>query len=121
MTLIDSSVWIEHFNKPNAEVLELLSTDRALVHPMVLGELSLSPFRGENFQKAMIRLSLAERVEDVEADEVLALVERFKLWGRGIGWVDCNLLASARAAHCHLLTRDKALKAAWLQVRPQDW
>lgn len=119
MTLVDSSVWIEHLRKPVPELEELLATDRALIHPMVLGELSLSPSRDAKYEQALLQWSLIEQVPVVAGDEVMSLVTRFKLWGRGIGWVDCNLLASAREAHCHLLTRDKALKAAWLQVRPK--
>jgi predicted nucleic acid-binding protein len=117
MTIIDTSVWIDHALKPIAEVNELLATDRALLHPMVLGELSLGQLRSRH--EVLGKLALLERPSVADHDEVLALIERFKLWGRGIGWVDCHLLASARDGHCHLLTKDQALRAAWMKVRPQ--
>ncbi|MEB3272039.1 MAG: hypothetical protein VKJ44_10415 [Synechococcus sp.] len=43
--------------------------------------------------------------------EVLLLIERDRLMGRGIGFVDAHLLASARLSHCHLWTQDRRLAA----------
>jgi predicted nucleic acid-binding protein len=43
--------------------------------------------------------------------EVLALVEQRRLWGRGIGWVDAHLLASALLTPCQLWTNDLRLHA----------
>jgi predicted nucleic acid-binding protein len=118
MTVVDTSVWIDHFVNPVPEVVDLLSTDRVLLHPMVLAELNLGHFADR--QKSLSKMTILQKAIVVEHDEVLAMVERFRLWGLGIGWVDCHLLASARAGYCHLLTKDKALKKAWLGVRPQD-
>jgi predicted nucleic acid-binding protein len=117
MTLIDTSVWIDHSRRAIPEVTDLLSSDRALLHPMVLGELCLGQLRDRDH--VLGKLSVLDKAPVADHDEVAALVQRFKLWGRGLGWVDCHLLASARDAHCHLLTQDMALKAAWLQVRPK--
>jgi predicted nucleic acid-binding protein len=120
VTLVDTSVWIGHFGKPIPELIDLLEAKQVVMHPMVFGELSLSPFKGYDQRLALGRLSLLENLPASEHEDVMALVERCRLGGRGIGWVDCHLLAAAREAHCHLLTRDKALKAAWLSVRPRD-
>jgi len=40
---------------------------------------------------------------------VLALVERARLAGRGIGWVDVHLIASALLGHLRLWTLDRRL------------
>lgn len=42
-------------------------------------------------------------------DEALVLVERRSLMGRGIGWVDVQLLASALLAAVSLWTLDRRL------------
>ena len=42
-------------------------------------------------------------------DEVLAFVESRRLMGRGLGWVDMHLLASAVLAAVPLWTSDKNL------------
>ena len=44
--------------------------------------------------------------------EVHHLLERHRLSGRGLGWIDVHLLASARLAAVPLITRDRALRDA---------
>lgn len=48
----------------------------------------------------------------VEHSAVLAFVERHALMGRGLGWVDMHLLASASASGERILTRDRRLQVA---------
>jgi len=48
----------------------------------------------------------------VEHSAVLAFVERNALMGRGLGWVDMHLLASASASGERILTRDRRLEVA---------
>lgn len=43
--------------------------------------------------------------------EVLLLIERDQLMGRGIGCVDVHLLASAKLSHSQLWTQDRRLAA----------
>ena len=43
--------------------------------------------------------------------EVLLLIERDRLMGRGVGYVDAHLLAFARLSHCRLWTQDRRLAA----------
>nr|UVN18077.1 hypothetical protein pPsy0462a_00044 [Pseudomonas syringae] len=38
--LVDTSVWVEHFRHNSPELVNLLSQDRVLIHPMVIGELA---------------------------------------------------------------------------------
>jgi predicted nucleic acid-binding protein len=117
MTLVDSSVWIDHFRVKNPALNELMGAGQLLVHPFVLGELSLG--RAYESEAALKRLSQMEIAPIVPESEVAGLVQAFKLWGRGIGWIDCHLLASARELGVNLWTSDKALRAAWRQVRPK--
>jgi len=41
--------------------------------------------------------------------EVLRLVEDRRLWGRGLGWIDAHLLASALLSNCQFWTLDTRL------------
>ena len=43
-------------------------------------------------------------------EEVMDLQEGKRLHGRGLGWVDLHLLASALVTGCRLWTRDRALR-----------
>jgi len=42
-------------------------------------------------------------------DEVFKLIERHRLFGRGVGYVDCHLLASARISDAQIWSRDRRL------------
>jgi predicted nucleic acid-binding protein len=46
---------------------------------------------------------------------VLLLIERDRLMGRGIGYIDAHLLAAARLSHCRLWTQDLRLAAVALE------
>ena len=41
MTLVDTSVWVDHFRDGNRRLTELLNNQEVLIHPFVVGELSL--------------------------------------------------------------------------------
>ena len=38
--LVDTSVWVDHFRRPNAVLAELMGFDEVLTHPLVVGELA---------------------------------------------------------------------------------
>ncbi len=40
MTLVDTSVWIDHFRKPEPVLVRLLDHGMAGIHPYVIGELA---------------------------------------------------------------------------------
>lgn len=113
MTLVDTSVWIDFFRgKTRAGSLEdLLEDNEVLLQSSVLGELVLGGLgtRREAVVADLGRLPTAPCVPD---DEVLELVVGRQLQGRGIGWVDVHLLASALVSGCNLWTFDRALAAA---------
>jgi hypothetical protein len=47
----------------------------------------------------------------VKNDEVMTFVERHRLMGRGVGWVDVHLLASAALGSMLLWSADRRLAA----------
>jgi hypothetical protein len=47
-----------------------------------------------------------------EHHEVLHLLDSAHLYGRGLGWVDLHLLASALISRCALWTLDRPLQRA---------
>ena len=48
----------------------------------------------------------------VDHHDVLRLIEERRLWGKGIGWIDGHLLASALVSGARLWTLDSALGRA---------
>lgn len=111
MILLDASVWIDHIRHADKDVAALLDSGRILCHPFVLGEVGLGQFRSRNAVLAELRkLPAAEVASD---GEVMDFVERFRLFGCGIGYLDAHLLAAVLlTAGARLWTRDKRLKTA---------
>lgn len=107
--LVDTSVWIDHVRRPVARLVALLESGAVDVHPFVIGELACAHFKPRTMLTAM--LHRLPSVAMVDHDEALAFLERHELAGRGIGWIDVHLLASARLADVTLWTRDRRMAA----------
>ena len=110
MVLVDTSVWIRFLadRKPYAAELDrLLETDEAAGHDLVYGELLMEDSGGR--REALNSYDLIHRVPAVAHEEVATFVRSHKLYGRGIGWIDAHLLASALVARTALWTADERL------------
>ena len=110
MILVDTSVWVDHLRAGAPALAAALEKGSVLMHPFVLGELACGNLknRGEVL-RLLGDLPEAALATDPEA---LNYIERRKLMGRGIGYVDVHLLASvALAGAARLWTRDKRLAA----------
>lgn len=111
MILVDTSIWIDHLHRSEPDLARLLSAGLAAVHPMVLGELAMGTLRDRT---GIIGL-LGALPTPVEAShhEVLDLVDRRRLFGRGLSLVDGHLLASTLLTPGGWLwTRDRRLREA---------
>jgi hypothetical protein len=78
------------------------------MHPFVIGELACGNLRNRHELLSLwANLPSAPGATDREA---LAFIERHKLMGAGLGWVDVHLLASAAlAGDARLWTKDRQL------------
>jgi hypothetical protein len=110
MTLVDTSVWINHFRKPEPGLVQLLKNGLAAVHPYVVGELACGNLKDREQTLRLLR-DLPRAPVAGEA-EIYYLLDTHRLWGTGLGWIDLNLLASAAVAGWHLMTADDAVKRA---------
>ena len=108
MILADTSVWIEQFRKGSERLQSLLYDEQVLCHPFIIGELACGTLR--NRQEILRLLSALPEARIADHEEVVHLVEGRHLYGRGLGWVDAHLLASALLTRCTLWTLDKPLK-----------
>ena len=107
MILVDTSVWIDHLRAGNRRLRSLLENAEVLVHPFVVGELACGTLR--NREEVLTLLHALPEAQAAEHEEVMSVVERERLYGRGIGWVDVHLLASARLSSAALWTLDRRL------------
>jgi predicted nucleic acid-binding protein len=108
MILVDTSVWIEQLRSGNERLQSLLYDEQVLCHPFIVGELACGTLR--NRQEILRLLSALPEARVADHEEVVHLVDGRHLYGRGLGWVDVHLLASALLTRCTLWTLDKPLK-----------
>lgn len=110
MILVDTSVWARHIDREVADLTDLLRTGAVLSHPFVIGELAMGNLRRRS--TVLADFALLPRAVCATDEETLLLVERFHLYGTGIGYVDAHLIASARmSSAASLWTFDRRLHA----------
>lgn len=109
MMLVDTSVWIDHLRQGDAYLATALRDGQVRVHPFVVGELACGNLRER--AKVLTLLQALPKAQVATDKEVLFFVDEQTLMGRGIGYVDVHLLASARLDGALLWTRDKRLHA----------
>lgn len=108
MILLDTSVWIDHLRQRDAQVVSLLQADLVLVHPFVIGELACGTLQSRS--TILELLSNLPQVRVAQEHEVLFFIDRHKLMGQGIGYIDAHLLAATVLTEgAKLWTRDKRL------------
>lgn len=93
IVLIDTSVWIDHFRRGNSSLVQLITQDCALIHPMVIAEIACATPPAPRIQ-TLAHLALLQTCKQAGLSEVMAFIERERLYGLGCGLVDMCLLAS---------------------------
>ena len=114
MILADTSVWVDHLRRSDAQMRAALDADEICMHPMVIGEIACGNLRNRTI---LVQMQLLQPATVAAHDEVLAMIEQHKLMGRGVGFVDIHLLASAKLSKAALWTRDKRLAAIGEEFR----
>jgi predicted nucleic acid-binding protein len=110
MVLVDTSVWIQHFRQGDPALADRLVKGLVLMHPFVSGELACGSLK--NRAAVLSDLQTLPPASVASNAEVLRLLEDRHLWGRGLGWIDVHLLASAMLSKCEFWTLDKRLAQA---------
>ena len=109
MILADTSVWVDHFRRGDISMRGALEANEICIHPMVIGELACGNLHSRAILSQLQRLQPAVVATNEEA---LVMIEQSGLMGRGIGFIDVHLLASAKLTNAFLWTRDKRLGKA---------
>jgi len=108
LILVDTSVWVDHLRRGDAQLVDLLERANVVMHPYVVGEIACGSLRDRSSILELLRDLPAAVV--AEGEEVLRFIEGHGLHGKGIGYVDVHLLASvALTEGAKLWTRDKSL------------
>lgn len=115
MILVDTSIWIDHFRYGDAELRKIITDDRLLCHPFVVGELALGSLRERD---AVLAFLAAQREAMIATHaEVMTIIDRHSIFSMGIGYTDAHLLTSTLLdQRSSLWTRDKRLASAAQKV-----
>jgi predicted nucleic acid-binding protein len=115
MTLVDTSIWVNHFRSGVPELENLLEQNLVGLHPFIIGELACGSLRERGEVIAWLkRLPSAPIARE---SEVLHMLESNRLWSKGLGWMDMHLLAAAMISGWTLWTADASLAAAIAALR----
>jgi predicted nucleic acid-binding protein len=110
MVLVDTSVWVSHLRETHAGLVDLLDDGEVACHPFIVGELACGNVKNRTTILSLLEaLPMALMVED---EEVLAFIDNHDLMGKGLGYIDVHLLASAVLSGLPLWTLDKKLEKA---------
>jgi len=113
--LVDSSVWIDHLRARDEMLSASLADGKVLSHPFVIGEVALGAIRPREAVLASLQKLPSATV--AAHGDVMHLIERYRLFGRGIGYVDAHLLAAVRLTPPAMLwTRDRRLLAVAINL-----
>jgi predicted nucleic acid-binding protein len=106
--LVDTSVWVEHLRSGSPRLRTLLEEGEVLGHPHVIGEVAC----GSLARRAEVLglLTVLPSATLASEEEAHRLVEAHHLHGRGIGWIDVHLIASALLSDAELWTLDRRLE-----------
>jgi hypothetical protein len=109
MVLVDTSVWINHFRDGDRHLEKLLFDGEVVCHTHIIGELACGNIK--NRQEIISLLQSLPISSVIEFQEFLYFIEQNQLGGKGLGFVDVHLLASAQLDQVLLWTEDNRLKA----------
>ena len=108
MVLVDTSVWVEHLRKGDAQLRDLLNQCEVVCHTFVIGELACGHIKSRNQILSLLKALPSTTL--VEPDEILFFIEERKLAGLGLGLIDTHLLASSLVSRVKLWSLDKKLR-----------
>lgn len=110
IVLVDTSVWIRFLSNRSpysAELDALLSRDEVSGHDFVFGELLIGDRGGR--RQLLADYERMHHAPVVPHEDVVEFVHDRRLHGRGVGWIDAHLLASALVGRLRLWTTDPRL------------
>ena len=109
--LADTSIWVDHFRRADVQLVSFLDHGDVVAHPFVIGELALGNLPQRD--QALRELQDLPQAKVATDREVLYFVDRHRLFGLGVGYVDAHLLAAVSlTAGAGLWTRDRRLGRA---------
>lgn len=107
LVLVDTSVWVSYLREGNKVLERLLNDGYVVCHSFIVGELACGNLK--NRSEILSLLQTLPVSVMAEHEEILEFIENNQLMGRGLGYIDVHLIASAVLTDVPLWTFDKKL------------
>lgn len=114
MVLVDTSVWISHLRYGNVGLEILLNDGHVACHPFVIGELACGNLK--NRPEILSLMQALPPAAHADNEEVIEFIENHRLMGKGLGYIDIHLLASATLSKLKLWTFDKRFNEVSVKI-----
>ncbi len=117
MVLVDTSVWVEHLKSGTTGLESSLDDGQVVCHPFIIGELACGNLK--NRTRILSLLDTLPSAQLADHEEAMRFIETNRLMGKGLGYIDIHILASAVLTNVRLWTFDKRLSkaAAMLEIK----
>lgn len=115
MVLVDTSVWVAHLQKGIGGLEARLNEGDVVCHPFIVGELACGNLK--NRAEILSLLQTLPMAIHAAHEEVMHLIENYGLMGKGLGYIDMHLLASAMLTKVRVWTLDKKLSTVSSKLR----
>lgn len=110
MVLVDTSVWVSHLREGEPNLEQLLNDGEVTCHPFIVGELACGNLK--NRREILSLLQLLPPATQATPEEILQFIDQYHLMGKGLGYIDVHLSASAVLSGVPMWTYDKRLNQA---------
>lgn len=117
MVIVDTSIWVEHLRIANKHLEKLLLDADVMCHEFIIDELACGNLK--NRDEILTLIQSLPRSPTVDHQEFFYFIVKHRLMGRGAGFVDIHLLASAQLTSLPIWTADKRLKATAKDLKLQ--
>ena len=107
MVLVDTSVWVRYLREGDPDLEQLLNDGEVMCHPYIVGELACGNLKNRNEVLSLLQLLPPAILANHE--EILQFIEENHLMGKGLGYVDVHLSASAVLTGIQMWTYDRRL------------
>jgi len=105
MVLVHTSIWVHHLRQGNTGLEKLLNKGQVMCHRFIIGEIACGNIK--NRTEILTLLQLLPMTTLAKHEEVMEFIETHKLMGRGLGYIDIHLAASAKLTGIPIWTLDK--------------
>jgi len=107
MVLVDTSVWVRHLREGDPDLKQLLNDGQVMCHPYIVGELACGNMK--NRREVLSLMQLLPLATLAQHEEILQFIELNHLMGKGLGYIDVHLSASALLTRVPMWSYDNRL------------